>query len=51
MYNASAVKIHNATSSLALFENKKSPTMKKARLLQSWCCSCLFVGLAPGLKS
>jgi hypothetical protein len=42
-YNASVVKIYNATGSLARFENKKKYFFffeKRYSLLQRWRCSC-----------
>jgi hypothetical protein len=45
-YNASAVKIYDATSSLVRFGNKKYYLEKRSSLLQRWF---EVVGLAPGL--
>jgi hypothetical protein len=43
-YNASAVKIYNATSSLERFENKTNFLYydKRPTLLERWHCSCKF---------
>jgi hypothetical protein len=52
-YNASAVKVYNATGSLVRFENKKvfSSTLKNAlALLQRWRCSCEFKSRRIGLR-
>jgi hypothetical protein len=44
-YNASAVEIHNATSSLVRFEKKKYFSTLKSTLayyIQRWRCNCKF---------
>jgi hypothetical protein len=49
-YNASAVKIYNATSSLERFENKKYFLlfMKRSSLLQRWRCIAVNFYSATG---
>jgi hypothetical protein len=44
MYNASAVKIYNATRSLMCLDNKNVFFVfeKSSNFIQRWCCSCKF---------
>jgi hypothetical protein len=52
-YNASAVKIYNATSSLLRFENENNfyKFEKRTSLLQRWRCSCKFLSRRIGSRT